>query len=125
MIPRIGQPAPACRARRAGRADDLSRVREGGDPGQVHDLGVPGVHEPGPLIEGADVRPLLRHAIDAGDGQLAVRTLAADAPPLKLPDTGSDQPRRVTPLAASLPARRVRPPGSPRPGAPLWGRWCH
>jgi len=38
------------------------------DPGQVDDLGVPGVGEPGPLVERGDVRPLLGHPVHAGHG---------------------------------------------------------
>ena len=62
---------------------------------------MPGVREPGLLVEGADVRPLVGHAVDAGDGQLPARALAADAPLLQLPDASSDQ------LLRRL--RRIRP----------------
>jgi selenocysteine-specific elongation factor len=50
------------------------------DPSQVDDLGVPGVAEPGPPVERGDVRPLLRHAVDAGHRQFSLRVLARHAP---------------------------------------------
>src|SRR5262249_23636914 len=47
-------------------------VRQVAHPGEVDHLGVPGVSEPGPLIQGPDVRPLLGHTVNAPHGQLAL-----------------------------------------------------
>jgi hypothetical protein len=77
------------------------RMRQVLDPDEVDHLGVPGVPEPGPLIQGADMRPLLGNAVDAGYRQLAARLLTGDAPLVQLGGTGRDQ------LLGRL--RRVRP----------------
>ena len=58
---------------------------------QEDHLGVPGVPEPGPLIQGADMRPLLGNAVDAGYRQLAARLRAGDAPLVQLAAAGGDQ----------------------------------
>jgi hypothetical protein len=68
------------------------RMRQVLDPDEVDHLGVPGVPEPGPLIQGANMRPLLGNAVDAGYRQLAARLLTGDAPLVQLSGTGRDQP---------------------------------
>jgi selenocysteine-specific elongation factor len=65
-----GQPVQR-RSARAGQVLDLR---------QVDDLGVPGVGEPGPLVQPGDVRPLLRHPVHAGHRQVPARVLAGDTP---------------------------------------------
>jgi hypothetical protein len=65
-----GQPVQ----RRPARARQVLDLRE------VDDLGVPGVGEPGPLVQPGDVRPLLRHPVHARHRQFPARVLAGDAP---------------------------------------------
>jgi selenocysteine-specific elongation factor len=89
-------------------ADRQPRQRRGGqpgqilDPGQVDDLGVPGVGEAGPPVQHDDVRPLLGHSVHAGHGQFAARVLPDDAPDAELGGTRVHQrvrrPGRVGPI---------------------------
>jgi hypothetical protein len=69
----------------------LGPMRQILDLDEVDHLGVPGVPEPGPLIEGANMRPLLGDAVHAGHGQLAAGLLAGDAPLVHQPGAGVDQ----------------------------------
>ena len=78
-------------AHRQPRERGAGRTRQVFHPGQVDDLGVPGVGEPGLLVERADVRPLLGHPVDAVDGQFPARVLAADAPGPELGQARGDQ----------------------------------
>jgi selenocysteine-specific elongation factor len=50
------------------------------DLGQIDDLGVPGVGEPGPPVERGDVRPLLRYPVHARHRQFPARVLAGHPP---------------------------------------------
>ena len=58
--------------------------RQVGDEGDEHDLGAAFVPESGPLVDVADVRPLLRDAVHRGNGQGAVRVPAANLPAVEL-----------------------------------------
>src|SRR5215469_231771 len=80
-----GPPYRQARNRRVRRAAQVL------DVSQVHQLRVSLMPEPGPLIERADVRPLLGHAIDAWHRQVAVRVLTSDSPLLKLADAGGNE----------------------------------
>jgi selenocysteine-specific elongation factor len=84
------------RDRRTGRAGQVLHL------GQVDDLGVPGVGETGPLVEGGDVRPLLGYPVHARHGQFSARMLAGDAPCAELGGArghqGFGRPGRVGPV---------------------------
>ncbi len=73
------------------------------DRSQVDDLGVPGVGEAGPLVERGDVRPLLRHAVDAWHWQFPARVLTGDAPAAE--DTGARRHQRLRCPGRVRPAR--------------------
>jgi hypothetical protein len=92
------------------------RMRQVLDSDEVDHLSVPGVPEPRALVQGADMRPLLGNAVDAGYRQLAARLLAGDAPLVQLSGTGRDQRlrglRRVRPVGIAA-GRGLRPEQQP------------
>jgi hypothetical protein len=87
------------------------------DPGQQHDLGVAVVDEPGPLVQGADVRPLLGEAVHAGRGQRAVGRPSRHLPAPQLVQAGRHE--GVGRGCRVRPGARLRPVQQPvdLPGA--------